>query len=737
MIKLLKIISIFIISFLIICSIINPKNVEVKKNNLESDQRALKQLEVSSNQQTRFNPNSQNDLILNNNELKVISNIFNLNGNLSLSNNATLKIKNANVLIQGWVELMNNSRLIINNSTFSISPTQVLNDTTIVDLSGNCQVSILNSDLTINNQPDETIVPYILSSDDSNVSIVNSTLTTNYPKVPLEIRWGTAGLLLLNERATWTLENAKVHARMNPDGAYRWCILQADARFTANNVSNSISDPSRNAFIKPNSGTIEAKDSQFLGRMPVAVLGRGFFVNSIFKNELEILDNAIVHISDSTIENIQIGYWSGSAIEAKLPSPQLFMNNSKVNNLYVSGNTSARVVNSTVKGVARVDKDAKLSFINSSLYNPIIQFVILDNATLIVNNPVILRRITMISGSCNLVLMNASVTRLTIYQQSLSLKLIDSLIDELRTYGNMILNCELSNSLINKFINTPSEGKRGVYNLTLIDSTIPPAVQQQNITTYINYRLDINILLNTKPIKTPITINFHNQTSLIKTEQSNQKGFLSVDLPYKIISYVKNDTNDFILLESSYLGFTSNKKINLNQSMKIHLSWTDTKAPLIYDIEYNPSRWNSQKWIIVRAKVKDIDVKVISNVTLIYSTNDGRSWKEKTMVNIMNDSYEAIIPRHNRGTKISFYIIAYDMAGNSGESPRKSFEVGFEFSLIIKGLLVLGLGIIIFLGFIRVKNNRKVKKYSWKRRVKANSRKNSLKNLLNMGDGLK
>jgi hypothetical protein len=49
----------------------------------------------------------------------------------------------------------------------------------------------------------------------------------------------------------------------------------------------------------------------------------------------------------------------------------------------------------------------------------------------------------------------------------------------------------------------------------------------------------------------------------------------------------------------------------------------------------------------------------------------------------------------------------------------------------------MGLGIIIFLGFNGVKNNRKVKKYSWKRKRKVNSGKNTIKGLKTMGDGLK
>ena len=88
------------------------------------------------------------------------------------------------------------------------------------------------------------------------------------------------------------------------------------------------------------------------------------------------------------------------------------------------------------------------------------------------------------------------------------------------------------------------------------------------------------------------------------------------------------------------MGFSNINKISFDRSKQLEFYWNDTSAPKIEDIKYSPSNWNSDKWIKIQAKVTDEDIKVISNVTLRYSTDGGDRWHEKIMIQTRDNVYE-------------------------------------------------------------------------------------------------
>jgi hypothetical protein len=662
---------------------------------------------------TRADIDPYSDLILTSNTIKIIAGDFDLFGNLTLLSDAKLKIQNANFNLNGWLKLAETSQLIIKDSTVTINPPVVTEYQSIVNLTGDCVVSISNSDITFNGQSIETLVPYILSTDNSNVTISDTILTTNYPPVPLEVRWSTAGLMLLTATASWTLTDTRVNANMHDEGAYRWCILQAGAHFTAIDVENNINDPSKNAFLKPNAGHLYTENCRFVGRMPVAVLGEAEFVNTTIRSQIEILDNAIVSVSSSMIENIISGYWSGGLNTSELPAPQLILNNSEVKNLAVSGNTTVSVIDSKVRNL-NADANAVVKFVRSAITVPNIPISVAGNVSLYIDSPVAIWRITSTSGTCRITLVNTSLIRLTIYQDSLDLNLLNTTIEELRTYGNMEIHGRLIDSKINEFINTELEGENGLLNFTLIESSIPPPLVQPKLTTNIYYPLEVQSTLNDLPAPVDTLVKIHNRTGLIASRNVNLTGVVTVNLLHKIVAGSRSFVQENFTVEASYLGFSSSRTINLNRSIQVNFAWTDQGSPEISNIEYSPTNWNSEKWITVSATVNDNDINAISNVTLLYSTDGGRSWVEKDMFEVRNNEYESIIPRQSRTTEVEFYIEAYDMAGNKQESPVESFEVGQEYTIIINILLVVFIWLIIIFGLIALLRKQKIDKYSIK-----------------------
>jgi hypothetical protein len=88
------------------------------------------------------------------------------------------------------------------------------------------------------------------------------------------------------------------------------------------------------------------------------------------------------------------------------------------------------------------------------------------------------------------------------------------------------------------------------------------------------------------------------------------------------------------------------------------------------------------------------DLSGVAQVIICYRTGTSGSWIEVKMSKLFRNTYVGEIPGFDLGTKVYYYVIAYDNAGNQAEQDKAgeyySYSVIPEFSVfIIVGLFML------------------------------------------------
>ena len=91
----------------------------------------------------------------------------------------------------------------------------------------------------------------------------------------------------------------------------------------------------------------------------------------------------------------------------------------------------------------------------------------------------------------------------------------------------------------------------------------------------------------------------------------------------------------------------------------------DSEPPMIHEILYYPDAPEYDDYVLVLAHVTDCKSEV-ANVTLSYSVNSGKSIN--LTMQKMDDLYAAKIPPQPYNANVTFYIYAFDTAGNMAES---------------------------------------------------------------------
>ncbi|MCE7742853.1 MAG: hypothetical protein GOP50_10400 [Candidatus Heimdallarchaeota archaeon] len=130
----------------------------------------------------------------------------------------------------------------------------------------------------------------------------------------------------------------------------------------------------------------------------------------------------------------------------------------------------------------------------------------------------------------------------------------------------------------------------------------------------------------------------------------------------------------------------------------------DFSSPSIDDVTYFPSEPTFDDQITISATVTD-NVEV-HNVTLYYNV-DGGSWFSASMI-ASETIYSVIIGPFAAGSTIDYYLIAYDISGNSAQSSIMDFEIApivEEFG-IISSLILGTLAISVVIMKIRKKNSK-------------------------------
>ena len=147
--------------------------------------------------------------------------------------------------------------------------------------------------------------------------------------------------------------------------------------------------------------------------------------------------------------------------------------------------------------------------------------------------------------------------------------------------------------------------------------------------------LETHYKINNGPVQ---TVALNGEPLITTPGASNTLEYWSVDwagneeLPHKLLTNIKLDETPPSLLE---LSLSPSSAIQADQAVEVTVSATD-------------------------------DLSGLQNVTLLYSTDNGVSWIYQAMT--LNESsllFDAAIPGQPIGTVVTFYVQAYDQAGNS------------------------------------------------------------------------
>jgi hypothetical protein len=231
-----------------------------------------------------------------------------------------------------------------------------------------------------------------------------------------------------------------------------------------------------------------------------------------------------------------------------------------------------------------------------------------------------------------------------------------------------------------------------------------------NVSVSIYHRLGVGVFLNGEPLKTEISV--HNEYGVTWTG-SSISGHASFDLPYRVMFNENENITENYKVESSYLGFSGSKDVELGSSKEIIFSWEDVAPPVVSNISLPSSEWSLGRDITVRATAEDLGVMVIADMTLYYRIDDG-SWKQTKMFRVEEGLYEGTIPKQDESCEITYYIEVQDSAGNVGTTEQKSISLGQEEDLLFMMALIAAVVLIIIAVARSVIIHRKVRAYTHK-----------------------
>jgi nitroreductase len=101
-------------------------------------------------------------------------------------------------------------------------------------------------------------------------------------------------------------------------------------------------------------------------------------------------------------------------------------------------------------------------------------------------------------------------------------------------------------------------------------------------------------------------------------------------------------------------------------TVAIGLSVKDTTPPTIGTPSQDPASTSVEAYQNVTVTANIIDTESgVREAILSYTTDEGQTWTNTTMINTTNDLYEAKVPGFPTGTSVQYKITAYDNADNS------------------------------------------------------------------------
>ncbi len=734
-----------------------------------------------SNDQFRWNGNNsdtrgndQSDLLVEASETKKITQPDNY-GDLVLMDYATLIVENTELEFNGTVSILDNSRLFIINSTVTISPPALRDDVIVVNIKGEAMVQLKDSTLITNEQPSLTNISYLISDDRSTVNVDNSKIIAYLPAITNQDIFktpATAGTYILTGETQWTVKNSDLEGNINYDesnatdpmkGRWFWLTLQRKAKLKLVDTNLALNEEDQ-PLLKPISGTLEFENCKITSGIIDAEVISKLKVDNLTISHLNVRDQSQATIKDSNIvHNLDIGSAAifspetgGSAPVARVDIQDSFvggaiimsgnataeLRNCDASEFSINNNGSATLKNTTVNRITVYDNG-----VLDSEYSETSNIFIEKNSRLTVTNSPEKIKWIRTGYNCQSIVQieNSEIGRFEIwpgdnlapiqidpvqydagYDRDLNLTklhitLVNSVIDNVRTYDDEYIVFDLTDTIIKEII--ISEFKYENISFTFINVSsqfpIPEILGNEEVIVYIQHKYEINVNLNLLPVKATIEI-FDENNNLITRAKTNDNGKAIFYLNYQTIDISGTNEYEHFKCIISYFGISEEYDLILSSSKVEYINLTDFDPPVISNIEFGPARWNFEQEVKVKAIITDEDIRSISNVTLVYSNDNGKTWRTKLMHELDEGHYEAKIPKQEWGATVEFNIVTYDILGNRAESDQKSFSVAEEEINLMIAIIII-LAILILIGSIKVLvQNRKIKKYKNRRILKSN-----------------
>jgi len=140
---------------------------------------------------------------------------------------------------------------------------------------------------------------------------------------------------------------------------------------------------------------------------------------------------------------------------------------------------------------------------------------------------------------------------------------------------------------------------------------------------------------------------------------------------------------------ANYRVYAFDRAGNLAISDGYFYSVTDNTPPSIGIPTWNPEEPSADEEVTVNVTVTDL-VSGVKNVTLWYRIDE--EWQFIEMAST-NGYWTAVIPKQSKGTTVSFYVEAYDNAGNSNKTTTYEYTVKAPAPFPLAWLAAIGLGL--------------------------------------------
>jgi hypothetical protein len=659
--------------------------------------------------------------------------------NLTIKNFGRLIVKDAELTINGWLEISEYGSLFMINSNVTIAPPAMDEDTSIISLTGHAIVRSFDSNLRVNPPPTPLAVPFIISEGGTTFLFRNGDLNMRLPAIPrdpednfriMDYVLGTAGVVVIGGNSIWKIESSLLNVNMNYEtinnkttllSSWYWGTIQGDVLLELNDVYVNFYSGSK--LIEAIKGRLEVINTLMIGSILTGGVTELNILNSTINGNLLLSEQSISTVTESKIlGEIQNGRWSEADI---IPKSKLEVSNTEISGSLFCGaeatsklyhtsieqgallleNSSSEFYEVDISGVIVQEDYGKSRFLNSSMSS----FFLKDDSQTNFENPHdTVEAITLYYNYTGSIYMKDSrLKRLTVYSgNDINLNLINSSITRVTPDSNSSFNLELFYSAIDEILDY---GYDNSYLFTIRKSDIPTPPAQMTTESTLNYPVFVHISLNGQPISTAVEV--HDEDGLVAQGITNESGVVRFDLFNSVYTDEQTLTSDKYLIKTSYMGYSEEREVVLNKSLDVLFIWQDDKPPVISNIDFKPKAWNTNWRVTVQATVNDDTFAVLENISIVYTTNDGKNWKEVPMQKVSENQYEGIIPGQELGTDVKFYIATNDKAGNLQKSQIEEYSVGFETVILFYVLIVVLIIITIFFAKLRFSSWRTRKRY--------------------------